>query len=295
MMNPTTTPPSPTLRRTSRRELLAMGAAAVAASAWPVRAETPARIKHAVKYGMIRAGSTPLEKLTLLKTLGYDGVEIDSPSNLDLDAVIAARDETGITIHGVVDSVHWKHTLSDASPDVRAKGRAGLETALRDCKKVGGSTVLLVPAVVRKNVPYQAAYERSQAEIKKVLPLAAELGIKIAIENVWNHFLLSPMEAARYIDEFESEHIGWYFDVGNIVNYGWPEHWIDTLGKRIFKLDIKEFSRKRRNSEGLWKGFGVKIGDGDCGWKEVRAALDRIGYTGWATAEVGGGGEERLK
>jgi hexulose-6-phosphate isomerase len=89
--------------------------------------------------------------------------------------------------------------------------------------------------------------------------------------------------------------LGWYFDIGNIVNYGWPEHWIRTLGARILKLDVKEFSRKKRNDEGLWKGFNVEIGEGDVDWKAVGAALVEIGYSGWASAEVGGGDAARLK
>jgi hexulose-6-phosphate isomerase len=154
--------------------------------------------------------------------------------------------------------------------------------------------VLLVPAVVSKDVSYDDAYVRSQAEIRKVLPLAEELGIKIGLENVWNQFLLSPLETARYIDELDSPMVGAYFDVGNVVTYGWPEQWIRILGPRIIKLDIKEFSRKRRDEEGLGKGFGVKIGDGDCDWPAVMTALADIDYHGWATAEVPGGDRERL-
>ena len=178
---------------------------------------------------------------------------------------------------------------------MRAEGRRALEIALHDAKAYGATTVLLVPAVVNKEVSYDDAYERSQTEIRKVLPLAEELDVKIAIENVWNNFLLSPLEAARYIDDFDHPMIGWYFDVGNIVNYGWPEHWIHVLGRRILKLDIKEFSRKKRDDEGLWKGFDVKLLEGDCDWPAVMKALDEIGYSGWASAEVPGGGEERLR
>ena len=148
--------------------------------------------------------------------------------------------------------------------------------------------------MVTKQVSYADAYARSQKEIRRVLPLAEELGVKIAFENVWNQFLLSPLEAARYVDEFESDSVGWYFDVGNVVNYGWPEQWVEILGKRILKLDIKEYSRKRRNDEGLWKGFGVKLLEGDCDWPSVMRALDQVGFQGWATAEVGGGPRERL-
>ena len=149
--------------------------------------------------------------------------------------------------------------------------------------------------MVNKEVSYADAYVRSQAEIRKVLPLAKEVGIKIALENVWNQFLLSPLEFARYIDEFESEWIGAYFDIGNIVNYGWPEQWIRTLGPRIMKLDVKEFSRQKRDDEGLWQGFKVELGEGDCDWPAVGKALADIGYAGWATAEIPGGNTERLR
>ncbi len=251
--------------------------------------------KKAVKFGMIDEPLSVLEKFNLLKELGFDGVELDSPSNLDEKEVIDAKNASGLPIHGVVDSVHWRQTLSHPDPAVRDEGRAGLEHALRQAKAYGASTVLLVPAVVNEEVSYADAYTRSQAEIRKVLPLAQETGVKIALENVWNYFLLSPLEAARYIDEFESEWIGAYFDIGNIVNYSWPQHWIRTLGPRILKLDVKEFSRQKRDDEGLWKGFGAEIGDGDNNWPAVRDALADIGYTGWATAEVSGGDAERLK
>lgn len=252
-------------------------------------------LKKAVKFGMIDEPLSILEKFQLLKELGFDGIEMDSPNDLDNDEILEAKTAAGLPIHGVVDSVHWRQTLSHPDPAVRAEGVAGLETALRDAKTYGASTVLLVPAVVNKEVSYADAYDRSQTEIRKVLPLAEELGVQIALENVWNQFLLSPLEFARYIDEFESPWIGAYFDIGNIVNYGWPEQWIRTLGPRILKLDIKEFSRAKRDNEGLWKGFQVKLGDGDCDWPAVRAALTEIEYSGWATAEVSGGNRERLQ
>jgi hexulose-6-phosphate isomerase len=155
--------------------------------------------------------------------------------------------------------------------------------------------VLLVPAVVNKEVSYGDAYRRSQSEIRKALPIAEETGIRILFENVWNNFLLSPLETARYIDEFESSLVGAYFDVGNVVRYGWPEHWIAALGDRIGKLDIKEYSRELQNTKGPGAGFGVEIGDGDCDWPAVMKALDEIGYEGWATAEVRGGDAARLR
>ncbi len=251
-------------------------------------------IKKALKIGMIGGDGSLADKFKLVADLGFDGVEMDSPNELALDDVLAAKEASGLEIPGVVDSVHWRSTLGDLDPEVRAKGVAGLETALRDASAYGASTALLVPAVVNKGISYQDAYERSQAEIKKVLPLAEELGVSIAIENVWNQFLLSPLEAARYVDEFESDRVGWFMDVGNVVNYGWPEQWIEILGARVLKLDFKEFSRSKRDNEGLWKGF-CELGEGDCDWPAVMAAVDAIGYEGWASAEVQGGDATRLR
>jgi L-ribulose-5-phosphate 3-epimerase len=251
-------------------------------------------ILKSLKFGMIGEGETLVEKFRVAKDAGFDGVEMDSPNSFDADEVVAARDEAGILIPGVVDSAHWGKPFNHPDESVRAEGRDALETALRDCKRFGGSTVLVVPAVVRKGMSYADAYRLSQKEIGKLVPLAEELGLGIAFENVWNNFLLSPLEAAQYVDEFDSPNVGWYFDVGNIINYAWPEQWIDVLGDRIMKLDVKEFSRKKRNDEGLWKGFGVEIGEGDCDWPAVNAALKRIGYRGWASAEVGGGDSVRL-
>ena len=253
-------------------------------------------IRKAVKFGMVQEPDLSIaEKFQLLKDLGFDGVEMNSPSDLDRDEVIAARDAVGLPIHGVVDSVHWTKTLSDPDPVVREEGLDGLKIAIQDAHAYGASTVLLVPAVVNKNVSYADAYTRSQTEIRKALPMAAEYGIKIAFENVWNKFLLSPLECARYVDEFESEFVGWYFDVGNVVTYGWPEHWIQALGPRILKLDIKEFSRSKADSEGPYAGFRVPLGEGDCDWPAVNKALSDIGYKGWATAEVSGGDRTYLE
>ncbi len=252
------------------------------------------RIKKAVKLHMVEEGETLVEKFNLLKELGFDGVEPGSPNDYSQQEMLEAKEASGLEIPGVVDSVHWDQTLSDPDPKVREQGREGLKTALQDAKAYGASTVLLVPAVVNENVAYDDAYRRSQREIRRVLPMAQDLGVKIAIENVWNYFLMSPLEMARYIDELDSPWIGSFFDVGNIVNYGWPEQWVRILGERIMKLDIKEYSRSLRDENGPYAGFDVKIGEGDCNWPEVRKALDDIGYWGWATAEVSGGDRQRL-
>ncbi len=280
-----------------RRALLAGMSAAFGAALSPARRGARKRdIKKSLKFGMIQPVGSVREKFQIARDAGFDGVELDCPSALDLDEVLAACSATGVAVPGVVDSVHWRDTLGDADAAVRAKGLAALEAALRDCKEVGGTTVLLVPAVVGPGIPYDAAWERSMAEVRKALPLAQELSVRIAFENVWNGFLLSPLEAARYVDAFQSPWVGWYLDVGNLVNFGWPEQWARILGRRILKLDVKAFSRKKRDEEGLWKGFQTEIGaeDDDCGWPAVMAALDEIGYRGWASAEVPGGDGARL-
>jgi L-ribulose-5-phosphate 3-epimerase len=285
-----------------RRTFLKTTAAAIATSAIAganqshllAQESTPVTLKKAVKFGMVQGKLSVMEKFQLLKDIGFDGVEFSAPNGYDTNEVLAARDKTGLPIHGVVDSVHWKDSLSDPDPAVRQRGLDGLKSAIRTAKVYGATSVLLVPAVVSKEVAYHDAYERSHAAIKQAIPLAEENGIRILFENVWNNFLLSPVEMVRYIDEFESPVVGSYFDVGNVVRYGWPEHWIKALGKRIVKLDIKEYSRKLQMDQGPWKGFGVKIGDGDCDWPAVMKALSEVGYSGWATAEVSGGEKARL-
>jgi hexulose-6-phosphate isomerase len=253
-------------------------------------------IKKSLKFGMVKEDLSVLDKFKLLKDLGFDGVELDSPNELNKRDILEARDKTGLLIPGTVNSYHWKYPLSDPDPKVREKCLESMKSALKDTKEYGGNTVLLVPGVVNDKVSYDEAYRRSQEEIRKLLPVAQETGVKIAIENVWNNFLISPMEAAQYIDEFESDMIGWYFDVGNIVRYGWPEQWIKILGKRILKLDIKEYSREKQKNEGIWAGFEVEIGDGDCNWPVVMKALAEIDYQGgWGSAEVSGGDRKRLQ
>ena len=160
---------------------------------------------------------------------------------------------------------------------------------------MGSPTVLLVPAVVNPQTTYKEAYERSQMAIRKLIPLAEELNVTLALEEVWNKFLLSPLEFARYIDEYNSPHMRAYFDVGNVVLYGYPQDWIRTLGKRIAKLHIKDFSFKHEkgtdNSMAAW----VPLGEGDIDWTAVYEALRDIGYEGTATVELDPGDAPYLK
>lgn len=245
-------------------------------------------LKKGIMWGTVGVKGTVLEKMQAVKAAGFDGAEMNS--HMNQDEVLRARDATGLVIPSVCGVHHWGKPLSHPDPKIRREGIDALKQTLRDGKCYGASSILLVPAVVNREVSYNDAYTRSQAAIREALPLAEELGVKIAIENVWNQFLLSPMEAARYVDEFQSPMVAWHFDAGNILNYGYPEQWIRILGKRIAKLHVKEYSRKKRDKEGPGKGFDVALLEGDNDWPEIMRAVDEIGYHGWAITEQGGGG-----
>jgi L-ribulose-5-phosphate 3-epimerase len=181
---------------------------------------------------------------------------------------------------------HWRSPLSSADPAVVAKSVAGMETSLRNAKAWGAGVVLLVPAVVNPQTSYKEAWTRSQRVIKeRLLPLAAELKVVIAVEEVWNRFLLSPLEMARYVDELDSPWAKAYFDVGNVVLYGYPQDWIRTLGPRIVRVHLKDFSMDRGKGTFAWKN----IGEGDIDWPAVRQAFADIGYAGYVTTELEGG------
>lgn len=237
-------------------------------------------------YATIQIDGSILQKFTAVKEAGFQGIE--PMSHMSQNETLDAFASTGLKAASVCCSTHWKQPLSDPDTTVRKAGLDGLLQSLREAKAYGATSVLLVPAVVNKRTSYADAYARSQAEIRKALPLAQELNVKIAIENVWNHFLLSPLEASRYVDELDSPAVGWHFDVGNVINYGFPEQWIRILGKRILKLHIKEFSRAKRDKQGPYAGFDVPFFGGDDDWPAVMTALDDVGYTGWGIAEQGG-------
>jgi L-ribulose-5-phosphate 3-epimerase len=262
------------------------GLAALASGKLFADTEPPRKIRKGIMYATIKLKGSVLEQFKAVKAAGFDGVE--PMSHMTQSEVLEAFKETELSPASVCCATHWKNPLSDPSSEVRAVGVRGLEQALQDAKAYGATSVLLVPAVVNKQVSYNDAYTRSQIEIRKVLPMAQELGVKIAVENVWNHFLMSPLEAARYIDEFESPAIGWHFDIGNVITFGWPAQWIAILGKRIQKLHIKEYSLAKRDKTGPSSGFDVKFLEGDNDWPSVMKALDEIGYQGWGIAEQPG-------
>lgn len=254
------------------------------------------RIYKSIKMGMFNEKISVLEKFRLMKEMGFDGAELNSPGGVDKEEALKASRELGFPIHGVVDSIHWGTRLSDPDPAVREKGLQGLLTAINDTHLVGGNAVLLVPGAARdaEKESHGHVWTRSIDQIRKALPTASKLGVRILIENVWNNFLYDPKGdndqsaalLAAYLDEINSPWVGSYFDIGNHQRFGKPAKWIRRLGSRIVKLDVKDW--------GISNGF-CKIGDGDVDWPDVRKALAEIGYTGWATAEVSGGDRNRIK
>jgi hexulose-6-phosphate isomerase len=271
-------------------------------------AEPPAQprkrtLRKAAMIGMVGDGETLRDKFQLLRDCGFEGVEVDSPSKVEQQEVLDAAAATGLIVHGVVNSVHWKLPLNHPSDRIREQAMQGLDICLRDAAAFGASSILLVPGLVNDDMPYDECYRISQEQIRAALPLARELKVVIAVENVWNGFLLSPLEAARYVDEFDDPLLRFHFDIGNVINFGRPAQWIRILGTRITKLHIKDFHLKNRDEKGLWKGFDVELGEGNADWPAVMRELDAIGYStatdaggkgNWATAEVRGGDRARL-
>lgn len=285
--------------KVTRRQALKTTAAMIAASRMAYGKE-PAehgylngRLYKTLKIGMVRVKGTLAEKFAVAKEAGFDGIELNCPG-IDVDEVKAAIDATGLPVDGSVNSGHWQVRHTDPDPEVRAKALASLQEALRQTHAVGGNSVLLVVGH-GKDGPEEEIWPRSIENISKAIPLAAELGIHIAIENVWNQFLYdhdgdhtqSADKFVKYVDEFHSPWVGMQFDIGNHWKYGSMGDWIRELDKRVVKLDLKGFSRA--------KGSFTKIGEGDLDWADVRKALAEIQYSGWAAAEVGGGDLERLK
>ncbi len=235
------------------------------------------RLKKGVKFNMVKEpGLSIVDRFKMLKDVGFDGTELRTENRDDLKTYLEAVDKSGLRVHGIVNA---------DKPD--------LETAVKFSHDVGGDSVLYVARYDRKR-PLMESWNETQAIIKKGLPAAEKYGVKILVENVWAGFLISALDMERYVDEIGSPWFGAYYDVGNNVRWGVPEHWIEILGERIGKLDIKEWDEKKHSAEGLRQGFSSPLGEGTIDWAAVRAALRKIDYNGWATAEVGGGDRARM-
>ena len=267
----------------TRRDFVKSSLAIAGVSGLRVGASPPA-IKKGLVFDMVSDKLSYGDRFKLVRDSGFEVVQaLTEPDQRKADAMKQAADGAKIRIDSVMNVDHWRYPLSSSDPTVVEKSLSGMRTSLQNAKLWGSDTVLLVPAVVNPQTSYRDAWTRSQAQIRKLIPLAEELKVVIAIEEVWNRFLLSPLEMAQYIDEFRSAWIQAWFDVGNVVLYGYPQDWIRTLGKRIVKVHLKDFKR----SEG---GYAwVNLGEGDVDWPAVNAAFADIGYRGSVIAELDGG------
>ncbi len=244
----------------------------------------PPTIKKGLVFDMVSDKLSYADRFKLVRDSGFEVVQaLTEPDERKAEEMKQAADAANIRIDSVMNVDHWEYPLSSSDPAVVEKSLTGMRTSLRNARVWGSDVVLLVPAVVNPQTSYRDAWTRSQAQIRKLIPLAAELKVVIGIEEVWNKFLLSPLEMVQYIAEFRSPWVRAWFDVGNVVLYGYPQDWIHILGKRIVKVHLKDFKRKEGGYD--W----VNLGDGDVDWAAVRQAFADIGYAGSVIAELDGG------
>ena len=275
--------------RTTRRDFLKSSLAVAGFSGFVFR-EAPLAIKKGLVFDMVPGKLNYADRFKLVRDTGFEVVQaLTEPDERNATEMKRAADAANIRIDSVMNVDHWQYPLSSSDPTVVEKSLSGMRTSLRNAKLWGSDVVLLVPAVVNPQTSYRDAWTRSQTQIRKLIPLAEELKVVIAIEEVWNKFLLSPLEMARYIGEFQSPWVAAWFDVGNVVLYGYPQDWIRTLGKRIVKVHLKDFKRKEDGY--AW----VNLGEGDVDWPAVRQAFADIGYTGSVIAELEQGDETYLR
>jgi hexulose-6-phosphate isomerase len=238
-------------------------------------------------WGTIGVKGSVLEMMSAVKSAGFGAVEM--ASHMDQAEVLKARETTGLEIISVCGEKHWAKPLSHPDLAVREEGLQALSQTLRDAAKYGTDSILLVPGVVNSRVDFETCWKHSIEQIRLALPLAAELRVRISIENVWNDFITTPAQATKYLDEISSPWVGWHFDVGNIVRYGDPIEWIRALGGRITRVHVKEYSRDRAMRTGdVWKGFSAPLLEGAINWPGVMKALDEVGYAGPLITEQGG-------
>ena len=237
------------------------------------------------------------DKMKLAKDAGFEGIELDisgdGPITLDSDedaiaAIGSLAADSGLTLSGLATGMYWEFNPASENAESRAQAKVVLEKQIRVASQLGIGAVLVVPGSVGANfipgceeLSYDKVWDRATEFISNALPLAKEFGVDIGIENVWNKFLLSPLEMARFIDQFDDAHVGSYFDVGNVLATGYPEHWIRILKDRIRRVHVKDY----RRAVGSVDGF-VDLLSGDVNWPAVVQSLKSIGYSGWVAAEM---------
>ncbi len=240
----------------------------------------------------------PLErKLALAREAGFAGFEIDltdagpvgmTTSAEELRAVRRAVEHAGLQLSGLATGLYWGANAASADPAVRQKAEAILRRQIECAAELGIDAVLVVPAAVGVDfipgaevVPYETAYRRAGELLRGALPAAQKAGVTLCVENVWNKFLLSPIEMRWFLDELRHEFVGSYFDVGNALLVGYPEDWIETLGKRIRRVHFKDFRRNVATIDGF-----CDLLSGDVSWPAVMQALRKTGYNGWVAGEM---------
>lgn len=237
------------------------------------------------------------DRLRLAREAGFDGFEIDlsddgpltpGSSAAEIAAVRTLAEQSGIELSGLATGLYWTANPASADSAVRFRAEAVLKKQIEIAHALELDAILVIPATVGADflpnceiVSYDLAWQRATDFIRAALPVAEKAGVRICVENVWNKFLLSPLEMRQFVAQFDSEWIGVYFDVGNAVATGYPEHWINILGHQIRRVHLKDY----RRAVGSIDGF-VEILSGDVNWPLVMGALRAVGYSGWLTAEM---------
>lgn len=242
-------------------------------------------------------GKSLKEAFTMAKQAGFDGVEVGldetgeislTTTDKELAAVKQLAASCGVQLYSVASGLYWKYSLTSDDEAQREKAKEIVKKQLDTAAALGCDTILVVPGAVSVSfspdlgvVDYAAAYDRSLQALKELAPYAEKLKVSIGIENVWNNFLLSPLEMRDFIDKVNNFYVGSYFDVGNVLYTGYPEQWIKILGSRIKKVHFKDY----RTDVGSLSGF-VDLLAGDVNYPAVVSALKSIGYDGWVTGEM---------
>jgi len=228
----------------------------------------------------------------LAKESGYDGLELNmveessqspalKPDGKDWTAIRELSVKYDLPVSSISTILHWEYPLTDSNPAKSGRGKELVRRMIDAAKFLGSDTVLIVPGEVTPTVSYKSAYQRSLDAFLELKCYAEEHEIIIGIENVWNKFLLSPLEMAGFIDRIDSNYVKAYFDAGNVLQFSYPEHWIEILDKRIAKVHIKDFDL----SIGSISGFKNLL-HGHLDWKKLNEALLAIGYDDYVTAEL---------
>ena len=251
-------------------------------------------MKKAVVWSMLPGGLTPVDRFKLAAATGFQGIEMPPITDrAECERMRAAAEKAGVRVHSVIYG-GWDPSLTHPDAAKREESVKKAEAALQGAAWMGADCILLVPGTVNAQTRYQDAWDRARSGVRRLIPTAERVKVPILIEEVWNNFLLSPLEFNRFIDSFNTRWVQGYFDVGNIVPFGWPEDWIRTLGPRIKKVHLKDF-KGGPGMFGAVKGNFCDLREGSVNWPEVRKAFGEIGFTDFCTCELRGGDEAYLR